>query len=79
MKEVFVLIEAGVIPVIVFDGNYLPQKANVEKERAEKRKINLDQAKKYVAQRRDGEAFQYFSKAVDVTPVNISKAIRITN
>eukprot|EP01083_Nonionella_stella_P191214 707906_1 len=43
MKEVHTLLHNGIIPVIVFDGAFLPSKSRVEEERSKSRKINLKQ------------------------------------
>ena len=69
MNEVQLLLRNGVIPVIIFDGAYLPLKQSVEEERAKTRKLNLKQGKKLYRQGRKDEALDKFRKAVDITPV----------
>ena len=69
MKEIKLLISHGVIPVVVFDGTYLPLKAGVEEERAKSRKLNLKEGKKLYRRGKKSEAHKRFVKAIDITPV----------
>eukprot|EP00485_Elphidium_margaritaceum_P009735 CAMPEP_0202708586 /NCGR_PEP_ID=MMETSP1385-20130828/20756_1 /ASSEMBLY_ACC=CAM_ASM_000861 /TAXON_ID=933848 /ORGANISM="Elphidium margaritaceum" /LENGTH=1036 /DNA_ID=CAMNT_0049367593 /DNA_START=62 /DNA_END=3169 /DNA_ORIENTATION=+ len=68
LSEVHFLQQNGVIPVIVFDGGFLPCKAKVEAERALSRKQNLKEGRKLYRNGSRKEAFDYFTKAVDITP-----------
>ncbi len=53
---------------MVFDGRPLPAKKGTELRRRQSRKENGAIAMKLVQQGRHGEAFEYFAKAVDVSP-----------
>eukprot|EP01083_Nonionella_stella_P021417 59404_1 len=68
IKEVQTLLRYGVIPVIVFDGGYLPSKAKVEEDRAESRKAYLEKGKRHLAEGNAEEAHTSFVKAIDITP-----------
>jgi 5'-3' exonuclease len=57
-----------VIPVVVFDGAYLPSKSGTEYERRQKREETLATAKDLLRSGNAVEANNYFKKAVEVTP-----------
>lgn len=62
------LLHHNITPFMVFDGGYLPAKANVEKERAASRKRSLELAKKLKSQGKRKEAYMEFMKGVDISP-----------
>lgn len=68
MHRVRMLQHFGVIPYLVFDGDYLPSKAATETDRAKRREesknlgLELEKAGKVT------QAYSEFQKAVDVTP-----------
>ncbi|KAF2758177.1 hypothetical protein EJ05DRAFT_500695 [Pseudovirgaria hyperparasitica] len=68
MKRVHMLIHFGITPYLVFDGDYLPSKAETEKDRAsaraEARRIGTDLLKAG----KSSLAHQELAKAVDITP-----------
>jgi exonuclease-1 len=62
------LLHFGVIPYIVFDGDYLPSKAGTEKERAERRKEGKRLGLELLKLGKTSQAHLELQKAVDVTP-----------
>ena len=69
MNEIKLLLHEGVIPVVVFDGGYLPGKARVEEERRLKRAKALEEGKRLYRAGDHHGAHKCFTSAVDVTPV----------
>mgnify|MGYP000088100889 CR=1 FL=1 len=68
MDKIDMLLKMGVIPYMVFDGDYLPMKAGKEEERAASRKKNLKRGVEYLKNGNSRAAHNCFVKAVDVTP-----------
>lgn len=62
------LIHFGVTPYIVFDGDYLPSKAQTENERAKKREESKQKGLEFYRLQKPSLAQLEFQKAVDVTP-----------
>jgi exonuclease-1 len=62
------LIHFGVIPYLVFDGDYLPSKAGTEKERAQKRRDSKKLGLELLKMGKTSQAHLELQKAVDVTP-----------
>ena len=62
------LIHFGVIPYIVFDGDYLPSKAVTEVERAKKREESKKKGLELYRLNKPSQAHLELQKAVDVTP-----------
>ena len=62
------LIHFGVIPYIVFDGDYLPSKAATEVERAKKREESKRKGLELYRLNKPSQAHLELQKAVDVTP-----------
>ena len=62
------LIHFGVIPYIVFDGDYLPSKAATEVERAKKREESKRKGLELYRLNKPTQAHLELQKAVDVTP-----------
>ena len=62
------LIHFGVIPYIVFDGDYLPSKAATEVERAKKREESKRKGLELYQLNKPSQAHLELQKAVDVTP-----------
>ena len=62
------LIHFGVIPYIVFDGDYLPSKAATEVERAKKREESKRRGLELYRLNKPSQAHLELQKAVDVTP-----------
>jgi len=68
MHRVRMLIHFGVIPYIVFDGDYLPSKAATEVERAKKREESKRKGLDFYKLNKPSQAHLELQKAVDVTP-----------
>ncbi|SLM37009.1 exonuclease [Lasallia pustulata] len=68
MNRVRMLIHFGVIPYIVFDGDYLPSKAATELERAKRRAESRKTGLELHRLGRPSQAHLELQKAVDVTP-----------
>ena len=68
MHRVRMLIHFGVIPYIVFDGDYLPSKAATEVERAKKREESKRRGIELYRLNKPSQAHLELQKAVDVTP-----------
>ncbi|KAK2949914.1 putative Exonuclease 1 [Blattamonas nauphoetae] len=76
MTRVQLLVSHGVIPLMVFDGRYLPAKEAKEKQRAASRSYNLLQAQKLMKIGNLSGADKLFQKCVDVTPAMAHRFIR---
>ena len=68
MHRVRMLIHFGVIPYIVFDGDYLPSKAGTEVERAKKREESKRKGLELYNLNKPSQAHLELQKAVEVTP-----------
>ena len=68
MNRVRMLIHFGVIPYMVFDGDYLPSKASTEGERAKKRDESRKLGLELHRLGKPSQAHLELQKAVDVTP-----------
>lgn len=62
------LIHFGIIPYIVFDGDYLPSKAATEVDRAKRRAESKQKGLELYRLRKTSQAYPELQKAVDVTP-----------
>lgn len=76
MKKVDMLRHFGVEPYLVFDGGYLPTKAETAKERRAKREEAKIKADQLVRQGKKGLAWKEFMKAAGVTP-QMAKSIML--
>lgn len=68
MHRVRMLIHFGVIPYIVFDGDYLPSKAATEIDRAARREESKRKGLELYRLNKPSQAHLELQKAVDVTP-----------
>ncbi|KAI5793917.1 PIN domain-like protein [Peziza echinospora] len=68
MGRVRMLMHYGVIPYIVFDGDFLPSKAGEEAGRAKRREASREAGLKLLRQGNASQAHLELQKAVDVTP-----------
>jgi exonuclease 1 len=68
MHRVRMLQHFGVIPYIVFDGDYLPSKAATEADRAKRREESKKAGLELLNAGKTSQAYLEFQKAVDVTP-----------
>eukprot|EP00111_Clytia_hemisphaerica_P004690 TCONS_00013473-protein len=75
MKRVRMLINAGVTPLLVFDGGHLPAKAGKEAERRARRKEYKEKGMAALREEKSSVAFDCFQKACDVTPEMASHVI----
>ncbi|KAI9882097.1 MAG: hypothetical protein M1823_006160 [Watsoniomyces obsoletus] len=68
MNRVRMLQHYGVIPYLVFDGDYLPGKAGTEAERAQRREENRKLGLELLKKGKTAQAQLALQKAIDVTP-----------
>ncbi|XP_064600916.1 exonuclease 1-like [Liolophura sinensis] len=79
MKYVNYLLSKDIKPILVFDGQHLPSKHDVEKSRRERREINRKKAAQFLREGKRAEARDCFQKCVDITPemaLELMKACR---
>jgi exonuclease-1 len=69
MNRVKMLRHFGVMPYLVFDGDYLPSKAGTESDRAKRRQESKAKGLDLLKLRRMKEAQEQLQKAIDVTPL----------
>ena len=69
MNRVRMLIHFGVVPYLVFDGDFLPGKAGTEAERATRRAESRKKGLEYYHMNKPSQAHLELQKAVDVTPL----------
>ena len=62
------LVHFGIIPYMVFDGDYLPSKATTEAERASRREESKKKGLEYYKMNKPSQAHIELQKAVEVTP-----------
>jgi len=68
MHRVRMLQHFGVIPFIIFDGDYLPSKAATEADREKRREQSRKAGMELLNAGKTSQAYLEFQKAVDVTP-----------
>ncbi|KAI9779110.1 MAG: Rad2 nuclease [Peltula sp. TS41687] len=68
MHRVRMLQHFGVVPFLVFDGDYLPSKAPTEALRASKREQSKRLGLELLQRGKTAQAYQELQKAIDVTP-----------
>ncbi|KAI9745961.1 MAG: Rad2 nuclease [Claussenomyces sp. TS43310] len=68
MHRVRMLQHFGVIPFLIFDGDYLPSKAATETHRAKRREESKKAGLELLRSGKPSQAYLEFQKAVDVTP-----------
>jgi exonuclease-1 len=68
MHRVRMLQHFGVIPFLIFDGDYLPSKAATEADREKRREESRKAGQKLLSAGKTSQAYLEFQKAVDVTP-----------
>ncbi|GFY76570.1 exonuclease 1 [Trichonephila inaurata madagascariensis] len=68
MKQLNLLLEAGLKPVMVFDGCNLSSKEGTEKKRRENREKTRQRGKELLCEGKIKEARECFQRCVDVTP-----------
>lgn len=79
MSRVKILLDHQIIPVMVFDGAYLPMKAGKEVERSQKREEALTKARCLKEKGKHAESRKWFVKALDITPELAWKVIKRLN
>ena len=62
------LLHFGIVPYLVFDGDYLPSKSKIEVDRAKRREESKSKGMELYRLNRPSQAHMEFQKAVDVTP-----------
>ncbi|XP_065209704.1 exonuclease 1 isoform X2 [Planococcus citri] len=67
MKFVIMLLSYRIKPILVFDGQKLPAKADTEKKRRENREINRKKAAELLRLDKSKEAQTYLRRCVDIT------------
>ncbi|XP_044722114.1 XPG i-region domain-containing protein [Hirsutella rhossiliensis] len=68
LHRVKMLRHFGIMPYIVFDGDFLPSKAATEESRAKKRDEKRKLANELIKAGKPSQAIQEFQKCIDVTP-----------
>ena len=68
MHRVRMLQHFGVIPFLIFDGDYLPSKAATEADRSKRREESRKAGQELLNVGKISQAYLEFQKAVDVTP-----------
>lgn len=76
MHRVRMLRHFGVMPYMVFDGDYLPSKAATEDSRAAKRDEKKKLAMELLKAGKPSQAAQEFQKCIDITPEMASTVIQ---
>ena len=76
MHRVRMLMHFGVVPYMVFDGDYLPSKAATEVERARRREESKTKGLELYRLNKPSQAHLELQKAVDVTPEMAVQLIR---
>jgi len=77
VKRISQIIQAGVTPVLVFDGGRLPMKQNVEKARAKSRSKNKEEAEKLVLEGNHDLAFKKFAEGITITAPMVYELIKV--
>lgn len=73
-QRIRMLLDAKVIPVLVFDGAKLPLKKYTNVKRAGGRKQALAEGQQLLSQGNSAEAYKQFTKAIEITP-NVAKLL----
>jgi exonuclease-1 len=68
MHRVRMLQHFGVIPFLIFDGDYLPSKAATEADRSKRREESRKAGREFLNAGKTSQAYLEFQKSVDVTP-----------
>ncbi|XP_042233541.1 exonuclease 1-like isoform X2 [Homarus americanus] len=82
MKQINILLNNAIKPIMVFDGCHLPSKAVTETKRRENRERNRKKAKELLREGKIREAKECFQRCVDVTSemaANVINACRARN
>ncbi|KAG8529296.1 uncharacterized protein KY384_005931 [Bacidia gigantensis] len=69
MHRVRMLLHFGIIPYLVFDGDYLPSKAATENDRAQRREQSRKKGLELYHMNKPSQAHLELQKAIEVTPV----------
>jgi exonuclease-1 len=75
MGRVELLLAAGVRPMVVFDGDRLPNKADEERSRERSREENKARARALWAQGNKAAAMECYQKAVDIQPAHAKQFV----
>ncbi|RMZ55917.1 hypothetical protein APUTEX25_004341, partial [Auxenochlorella protothecoides] len=76
MSRVELLLSAGLVPVMVFDGGRLPNKGEEEASRGRSRAAARERARALAAAGNVAGAYEAYQRAVDVTPRHAFQLIR---
>ncbi|XP_021946238.1 exonuclease 1 isoform X2 [Folsomia candida] len=77
VKYINVLLSHNIRPIVVLDGQNLPSKAGTEKKRREKREENRKNAKEFLRKGMNKEAWECFTRCVDITPAMARAFIKV--
>eukprot|EP01022_Parablepharisma_sp_SALTPOND_P026120 TRINITY_DN619_c0_g1_i1.p3 TRINITY_DN619_c0_g1~~TRINITY_DN619_c0_g1_i1.p3 ORF type:complete len:597 (-),score=73.13 TRINITY_DN619_c0_g1_i1:1829-3619(-) len=77
VKRIDMLLEAGVVPIVVFDGAPLPMKKEVEETRAKTREENKKGAQDLWREGDAKKAQKLLARGIDVTPEMASQFIEV--
>ncbi|PVU93589.1 hypothetical protein BB561_003185 [Smittium simulii] len=69
LNQIKMLSHFGVSCYFVFDGNSLPSKIHTDLERASSKKINLEKALSELKNGRKKDAFSYFQRSINMSPL----------
>ena len=75
-KRLQVVLNAGITPIIVFDGHFLPSKSLTNQKRREKRHENLLKAHEFTQLGQYDFAHQYYLKAIEILPETVHTWIK---
>ena len=67
-RQISLLTDKGIKPLLVFDGGYLPSKKIIEEERKKRREEKRQEGIELFKEETIKEAYQCFKKSVEVTP-----------
>lgn len=75
LRRIKMFLDHQVTPYMVFDGDYLPSKADTEKSRSESRENAKRKGMEMLQEGNNREAFDYLQKSVDITPTMAAQVI----
>eukprot|EP01060_Flectonema_neradi_P030838 TRINITY_DN4554_c0_g3_i1.p1 TRINITY_DN4554_c0_g3~~TRINITY_DN4554_c0_g3_i1.p1 ORF type:complete len:534 (+),score=89.38 TRINITY_DN4554_c0_g3_i1:98-1699(+) len=82
LNKIQILVNAGIIPVVVFDGADIPLKGNTNDGRQERREGAQEKAKKLLAAGERLKAIEQYQRALDITgeiALSVIKVLRSNN
>jgi hypothetical protein len=77
MARIDLLIDAGAVPLVVFDGGRLPNKLDEERTRERNREENRARARDLWQQGNKGAAMECYQRAVDIQPAHAKQFVEV--